>query len=101
MLYTSGFWHVRDGHETEFIQAWARFSEWSVQNATGSPWAKLLRRDGDPRRFLSFGPWDSADNIAEWRATPQFKAFVAEVEPMLEAFDPGVYEVVAAADRPS
>ncbi len=70
ILYTSGRWRVLEDRERDFITAWRQLGEWTAANIDGSTWAKLIQSRDDPREFLSFGPWQDEEAIAQWRADP-------------------------------
>lgn len=91
-LYTSGRWTVLAGREEEFVAAWSEMAEWTSAAIPGSSWATLLQHQEKPNVFLSFGPWESADAIAQWRASLGFQERVERIRPLLEAFEPGVFD---------
>ena len=94
-LFTSGSWTVKAGKEEEFIRAWDEFAKWSSQHQPGARHARLLQDTESPNRFLSFGPWESAEQIAEWRATPEFATFLAKGRELCEEIQPRTLRVVA------
>lgn len=96
VLFTVGTWDCVPGREDDFAAAWEQFADWTTREVAPGAWAKLLRSRDRPTRFHSFGPWPDLDAIGAWRATPQFQAFVTQVQPMLTSFEPGVFDVVAA-----
>ena len=100
VLFTSGQWTVLPGREEEFVAAWAELAEWTAREVPGSGWAQLIQREDDPRRFVSFGPWQSAEAIAAWRASAGFQERVARIGSLLEAFEPGVFTRRAGVDGP-
>jgi hypothetical protein len=53
--YSSGEWSVLEGSETEFIERWTKFIEWSLDNAPGAESFVLVRSTEEPRKFLSLG----------------------------------------------
>lgn len=91
-LYTSGRWTVVPGQEEEFVTAWSELAEWTSAEIPGSGWATLLQHHEEPNVFLSFGPWESVEAIAAWRASPGFQERVGRIRAMLEAFEPGVFD---------
>lgn len=93
-VYTLAVWHVKRGREDEFVSAWDELSEWSVE--TGYEWSGTLLRDRDNRsRFVSFGPWPSAEAAERWRGSPGFGERLERLRQLLEAVDePSVYDVV-------
>jgi heme-degrading monooxygenase HmoA len=48
-----------------------------------------------PSRFISFGPWESLEVVDAWRASTPFQEGVAHIRGLLDAFEPGTYEVSA------
>ena len=86
--YTYGVWVTKPGQEEEFIAGWRELVEWTMANATGTGWARLLRDADQPNRFVSIGPWESCEDIEAWRASPGFREGVARLRPLLESFTP-------------
>jgi heme-degrading monooxygenase HmoA len=93
-LYTAGVWTVRPGREEEFVELWADLAEWTAAAFAGRS-GTLLRDREHPNRFLSFGSWESADQIDAWRAAPKWEEVVGRMRELLEDFQPGVYDVAA------
>ncbi len=93
MIYTLGIWTVREGSEDEFVEAWTRMADETrlqFTSATGT----LLRDADRTNRFISFGPWESADQVAQWRASSAFIAGQARLRPLLESFEPHTMDEV-------
>lgn len=95
MLYTSGTWVVKEGNERAFIEAWRDLAEWTGREMSGTTWVKLLQDDDNPRRFLSVGPWDSAQALEAWRASEGFRDRVGRMRQLLESFEPHTLHAVA------
>lgn len=92
--YTSGIWTVRAGREAEFIEEWRELSEWAGA-AFPSAGAPALLRDRDrPNIFISFGRWESLDQIDEFRGHPVFAARVGRIRELLESFQPMTLDAV-------
>jgi len=98
-LYTLGIWETKVGKEAEFIETWQSFAEWTSQNQPGASIGKLLQNEETPQRFVSFGPWEDAESIAEWRNQPQFKEFAAKVRDLCVDFEPQNMILVAHSSR--
>lgn len=96
-LYTLGEWTPKEGRENDFVAAWRDLAEWTENNISGSSWAKLLRDRKDPRRFVSFGPWQDDDAVAAWRNHPGFKTRVGKIQDLVEAFVPHSMDIAAEA----
>jgi quinol monooxygenase YgiN len=100
-LYTSGDWNVKHGEAESFIEAWSDLAEWTIAHVAGCTFAKLLRDDADPQRFLSFSPWRDAEAVNTWRELPGFAARVEQIQPTLVTFDPRTMNIVAEAGTPT
>jgi heme-degrading monooxygenase HmoA len=92
-LYTVGLWTVRPGGEDEFVARWSELADWTSEHFPGR--GTLLRDRDQPNRFLSFGPWESVEQIERWRAAPEWQQAVADIRGLLESFEPGTYDVAA------
>lgn len=90
-LYTCGIWQVAPGSEEDFVSAWRDLAEWTVKHTPGAGAATLVQDIGQPNRFLSFGPWESAQAIDAWRASSGFQERVGKMQALLEAFEPGTF----------
>ena len=98
VLYTVGIWTVKPGREDEFVAAWNEIAARTLEefpDARGT----LLRHRDQPGRFVSFGPWQSLDQIAAWRASPAFQQGLRDMGDLLDAFEPGTFELVTSAGR--
>ena len=94
-LFTAATWTVKSGKEEEFIRAWDEFAKWTSQNQQGAGQGQLVQDLENPTGFLSFGPWESAERIAEWRATPHFAAFLAKARKLCDEIQPRTLKLVA------
>jgi heme-degrading monooxygenase HmoA len=93
-VYTVGIWTVKAGREAEFVAAWQAMGEATLvefPDAHGT----LLHDQEKPGRFISFGPWESLDQIQAWRGSAAFREGVAAIGELLEGFEPGTYEIRA------
>lgn len=97
-VYTAGIWTVKLGREDDFVALWRELADWSARafpDARGT----LLRDRERPNRFLSFGPWESVEQIEAWRSAPEWQEIVGRLQEVLESFEPGTYDVAASAGR--
>ena len=93
-VYTAGIWTVKPGREDEFVALWRELADWTVGSfrvAQGT----LLRSREEPNRFVSFGPWESVEQIEAWRASPEWQELVGRMRALLDSFEPGTYDVAA------
>jgi len=54
----------------EFVEAWTEFARW-VSTMPGAGTARLTRDLSEPRRYLSFAPWESAEAMNAWKSVPE------------------------------
>ena len=95
-FYTTGYWRPHAGHEEEFIAAWTEFASWASEH-DGAHELRLARDLGDPANFISFGLWDSLEQVHAWKQSPGF----AERMPKVQAhatLSPRELEVVKTVD---
>jgi heme-degrading monooxygenase HmoA len=94
-LFTAATWTVKPGREGDFIRAWDEFAKWTSHNLESAGQGQLVQDLDDPTRFLSFGPWESAEHIAAWRARPEFTSFMAKARELCDEIQPRTLKVVA------
>ena len=99
-MVTTGVWRVRDGRDTDFVEAWADFADWASA-MPGSATLRLGRDVGDPSRYVSFAPWRDSASVRQWKDQPQFGERLARVMQLVDSLEPAELEVVAAAGRSS
>jgi heme-degrading monooxygenase HmoA len=87
-VYTVGIWITKPGHEDEFARRWREMADWTEREIPAAASGTLLRDRDQPNRFVSFGPWPSANDIEAWRANPGFAERVGGMRPLLEEFSP-------------
>lgn len=96
-IYTLGVWRVKDGKQSEFIEAWQalgrHFSRLPHPPGTGT----LLQSVDEPHLFYSFGPWDTLDEVQEMRSHPDTPKEVGKLMDLCEEGRPGTFRVVATA----
>ena len=90
-LCTCGIWQVTPGSEENFVSAWRDLAAWTVEHTPGAGAATLVQDTAQPHRFVSFGPWESAEAIDAWRASSGFQERVGKMQALLEAFEPGTF----------
>lgn len=92
--YSSGVWIAKSGREAEFVAAWHEFADWSLTTIKGGSWAKLLQDRTQSNRFVSFGPWDSHEQIEAWRSHAGFAERVGRIRRLIESVEPSTLEAV-------
>lgn len=91
--YTQTVWRVKPGQEEEFVRRWTELADWSALQGLSAR-AKLLRDVDNPCLFVSFGPWESLEKAARWRAQPGFHERVRHLQEVLEGFEPRTLELM-------
>jgi heme-degrading monooxygenase HmoA len=92
--YTHTSWVVKEGRESEFVERWSEWADWTRRQGLASH-ALLLRDVDDPKRFVSFGPWESMQAVSGWRAQAGYQERVARLREVVELFEPRTLDVVA------
>ena len=92
-VYTLGVWHVKRGREEEFVRAWDELARWTVESGHESH-GTLVRDREVPYRFVSFGPWPSAEAARRWRESAGFRERFARLEELIDRFEPETLDVV-------
>jgi heme-degrading monooxygenase HmoA len=93
-VYTVGIWTVKAGREADFVAAWRAMAEATLAEFPDAH-GTLLRDADDSRRFISFGPWKSHEQVQAWRDSAAFKEGVGAIREVLDDFRPGTYEISA------
>ena len=92
--FSSGTWTAKEGEDEAFVEAWTEFARW-LSTMPGAGTARLTRDLGEPRRYLSFAPWESAEAMRAWKSDPEFRERIAAVQQHITEFTPSEYELVA------
>jgi heme-degrading monooxygenase HmoA len=64
----------------------------------GADTLRLARDTNDPGQYVSFGRWDSIEDVHAWKASPEFRQRMAVVQENVDRFSPAELEVVATID---
>ncbi len=92
--YSSGVWTAKDGQGEAFVEAWTEFARW-LRTMQGAGTARLTRDLSEPRRYLSFAPWENAEAMQAWKSNPEFRQRMAAVQEHVAEFTPSEFELVA------
>lgn len=94
-VYTVGVWTVKPGREDEFVDAWREMAVRTREEYPGRS-ATLLRDRRTPNLFIGSGPWESMEQIEQWRLrSPAFGSFISHVRELIESFTPHTMDPVA------
>ena len=96
-LYTQGDWTPTPGKEEAFVEAWVEFAGWA-STRPGAGTLRLVRDVRNWERFVSFGRWDSADDVRAWKSDPEFRERIARVLQHVDEFEPTELVLVATAE---
>jgi heme-degrading monooxygenase HmoA len=87
-FFTSADWLIREGREDEFVQAWTEFVDWSATDTDAALGGMLLQDSSDPHRFISIGPWSTAEAAYDWFRKPELEERSARLREIAERFEP-------------
>jgi heme-degrading monooxygenase HmoA len=93
-VYTLGIWTVKNGRERDFVKAWEDLADRTKSDFPDET-ATLLRDRDQPNLFISFGPWESLEQIEKWRSSDAFTQRVGTLRPMLDDFEAHTMEIAA------
>jgi heme-degrading monooxygenase HmoA len=96
-VYTVGIWTVEGGREADFIRAWQNLADRTKSDFPDET-ATLLRDHKKPNLFISFGPWESLEQIEQWRQSDTFKELVGKIRELLDDFAPHTLDVVGGVE---
>jgi heme-degrading monooxygenase HmoA len=86
-LYTFGRFEVPPENEDAFVAAWSEFAKW-VSAQPGAYGFRLVRDTRNAGRFYSFGQWDDAEAVREWKSLPEFKEGLGRMVKLSSEFEP-------------
>ncbi|HYZ19185.1 MAG TPA: antibiotic biosynthesis monooxygenase family protein [Gaiellaceae bacterium] len=86
-IFTHGRFEVAPENEEAFVEAWSEFAAW-VSQRPGAQTLRLVRDIRNPGRFVSFGQWDDADAVRDWKSSPEFKERIGRVVKQAKQFEP-------------
>lgn len=94
-VYTLGVWRVKDGKQSEFVEAWTALGHYfrGLENPPGE--GTLVQSVDEPQLFYSFGSWRSLDDIEEMRSRPETPQEIGKLMDLCEEGRPGTFRVVA------
>src|SRR5215213_768444 len=86
-IFTLGRFEVAPENEEPFAEAWSEFAAWASQRP-GAGTLRLVRDVRSAGRFFSFGQWDDADAVRDWKASADFKERLVRVVKQAKEFEP-------------
>lgn len=98
-VYTLGIWLVKPGREDDFVRVWQEMARRTEEAFPGRK--AVLLRDRDVRnRFISTGPWDSPEQVEQWRSSPAFTEGPAALHDIVERFEPHTLDETVVVGGP-
>jgi heme-degrading monooxygenase HmoA len=94
VTYSSGAWTAKEGEGEAFVEAWTEFARW-LSTMPGAGTARLTRDLSEPRRYLSFAPWDTVEAMHAWKSNPEFGHRIGVVREHVAEFTPSELELIA------
>ena len=96
--YTNGVWHVKDGEEDAFVEAWREFASWG-HTWPGCGTLRLVRDRHQPSRYMSFRPWGELRGPAGVEGRPRvLQERIGRVRQHTDEFTPSVFELVTTVE---
>src|SRR6185436_5537761 len=92
-VYTLGVWRVKDGKQSDFVDAWVALGHYftSLPHPPGK--GTLLQSIDDSQQFYSFGPWRAIEDIQEMRGRPDTPTEIGRLTDLCEEARPGTFRV--------
>jgi len=94
-VFTYADWLIHPGREDDFVRAWTEFVDWSSDHAEGALGGMLLQDSSETRRFVSIGPWSSAEAAHEFFTRPELNQRSQPLREVAERFEPRFLELRA------
>ncbi|MDQ3799999.1 MAG: antibiotic biosynthesis monooxygenase [Acidobacteriota bacterium] len=96
--YTLAMYRVKAGKENDFVAAWNELADTFSSLPNPPLWGTLIRHQTDRTLFYSFGPWRSADDVKQMRASDEALKAFARIRELCEELTPGDFEVITHVD---
>jgi heme-degrading monooxygenase HmoA len=93
-VWTHGVWTVQPGREEEFVAAWTEMASQGMSTLAPVEPPVLLRDREQPNVFISFGPWESIERVADFRSSEAFRFGQERMREVLQSFEPRTLDEV-------
>jgi len=94
VVFAFGYWTVKPGKEEIFLEKWQNFAQWTLNHFKGARWVYMVRDQEQTNKFISFGPWESLESIAEWRQSSKFTAAFADFKELCDVIQSNILREV-------
>jgi heme-degrading monooxygenase HmoA len=93
-VFSIGSWQPGEGQAEQFVQAWTEFARWSASmDGCGAP-PRLTRDLREEGSFVSFAAWRDAESMHAWKAHPEFRDRMSQVQEHVAEFAATELELV-------
>jgi heme-degrading monooxygenase HmoA len=93
VIYTVGIWTAKQGREAEFARRWQESCDSLVLDYPELRF-RLLRDQGDPRRFVSLTEgWRTLEQVEEVSELPSYQDSVSALWRVLESGEQSTFEL--------
>jgi heme-degrading monooxygenase HmoA len=94
-VWTHGVWTVEPGREDDFVAAWTAMAREAAESLEPPELPWLLRDRDRPNVFISFGPWESDEQVDAFRGSGAFASGRQRMRDLLESFEASTLDEVA------
>ncbi len=92
--YTLAMYRVKAGREDAFVSAWNGLAGTFSSLPNPPLWGTLIRHRTNRTLFYSFGPWQSAEDVAAMRRNAAAGEAFGRLRELCAELTPGDYELV-------
>jgi heme-degrading monooxygenase HmoA len=93
-VFSMGSWQPGEGQGEQFVQAWTAFARWAASMDGCAAPPRLTRDLADEGRFVSFAAWRDPESMRAWKAHPEFRERMSQVQQHVEKFAASELELV-------
>ncbi len=93
-FYTLGAWRVREGQHEEFLRVWREELAPAFRAVSPDSQGTLIQSLEDERRYYSFGPWASLEDMQTARTDPSARQAIGKLIALCDEAKPGAFRVV-------
>lgn len=94
-FYTHAMWRVKQGKETEFVEAWNKLPEIFARLSAPPIGGTLIQSLVDSGLYYSFGAWKNLADIEAMRNDAGCQEAFRRIIELCDEAQPGAYRVIA------
>ena len=99
-IFSMALWTMKEGREEEFMEAWTDFARWTNEHQRGTLGIYLMRERSNPHVLVTFGGWESDDDLLRWRGSGEYGEFLARARELCSEVGPLTLDLVATMGMP-